>query len=51
MKHVLTSALAVTAFAAFMSWAFVSAIPAIHAWEKANDYPYGKLCELYRTCK
>lgn len=19
-------------------------------WEKANDYPYGKLCDLYRNC-
>lgn len=25
-------------------------LPRIHAWERANNYPYGKLCELYRNC-
>jgi len=24
--------------------------PEIDAWERANDYPFGKLCEVYNTC-
>lgn len=32
-------------------WSLFVAVPQIHAWEKANNYPYGKLCELYRTCR
>lgn len=27
------------------------AVPSIHAWEQANGYPYGKLCQLYGTCR
>lgn len=26
------------------------AVPAIHKWEKANDYPFGRMCEVYRNC-
>ena len=22
----------------------------VNEWEKANNYPYGKLCELYNNC-
>ena len=22
----------------------------INAWEKANDYPYGMLCDVYNNC-
>lgn len=22
----------------------------INAWEKANGYPFGKLCDLYASC-
>ena len=27
------------------------ALPDIHRWEREAGFPYGKLCELYRTCK
>jgi hypothetical protein len=23
----------------------------IQAWEVANNYPYGKLCDVYNNCK
>ena len=23
----------------------------VNEWEKANDYPYGMLCEAYNNCK
>lgn len=23
----------------------------VNAWEKANAYPYGRLCDLYHTCQ
>ena len=23
----------------------------VNEWEKDNNYPYGKLCELYNNCK
>ncbi len=23
----------------------------ISEWEKAHDYPYGRLCDLYNSCK
>lgn len=22
----------------------------IHAWEKANNYPFGKLCDVFHNC-
>ena len=22
----------------------------VNAWEKANNYPYGKLCDIYNSC-
>jgi len=22
----------------------------VNAWEKANNYPYGKLCDVYNNC-
>ena len=22
----------------------------LNAWEKANDYPYGMLCDVYNNC-
>lgn len=25
--------------------------PAIHKWERVNNYPYGKLCDVYRNCR
>lgn len=25
-------------------------VPAIDAWERANDYPFGKLCDVYNSC-
>lgn len=28
----------------------LASVPRINAWEKANNYPYGKLCDLYRSC-
>jgi hypothetical protein len=30
---------------------FGYAIPKINAWEIANNYPYGKLCDVYNNCK
>lgn len=42
--------LAALAILAVTIYAMTTGIPAIHAWEKANDYPYGKLCEVYRSC-
>lgn len=26
-------------------------VPAIDAWERAQGYPYGKLCEVYNNCR
>ena len=26
-------------------------LPDIHAWEKAHGYPYGMLCDVYRSCR
>lgn len=23
----------------------------IHAWERANNYPYGKLCDVFHNCR
>lgn len=27
-----------------------ASLPHIHAWERANGYPFGKLCEAFGTC-
>jgi hypothetical protein len=29
----------------------IDAIGYIHEWEVENDFPYGKLCDLYRNCR
>ena len=29
----------------------IVSIPHIDRWERANNYPYGKLCDLYRQCR
>lgn len=26
-------------------------VPEINAWERANGYPFGMLCDLYRNCQ
>jgi len=26
-------------------------IDKIHTWERANNYPYGKLCDVFRNCR
>jgi len=26
-------------------------VPTIHKWEVENNYPYGKLCSVFTTCK
>lgn len=41
------SALAITVFAITM---FGFVIPTIHAYEKANDYPFGHLCDTFNNC-
>lgn len=25
-------------------------MPDIHKWERESGYPYGKLCDVYRSC-
>lgn len=32
----------------FIMLAYVT--PALHRYERANNYPFGKLCDLYRNC-
>ena len=29
----------------------IVALPHIHQWERDNNFPYGKLCDLYRSCR
>jgi hypothetical protein len=29
---------------------FVHGLPAIDAWETANGYPYGMLCDVFNSC-
>lgn len=36
---------------ALCGWMLVDGLPRINAWERANGYPYGKLCEFYHNCK
>jgi hypothetical protein len=33
-----------------LSIALIAIGPRIDAWERANGYPFGKLCEVYRNC-
>ena len=30
--------------------ALLVSLPNIHRWEREAGYPYGKLCEVYRSC-
>ena len=29
----------------------ILALPHINEWERVNNYPFGKLCEVYNSCK
>jgi hypothetical protein len=53
MKHstlpaILTSLLA--GIVVLSIYCLLVVVPIIHKWEKQNNYPYGKLCDLYGTC-
>lgn len=26
-------------------------IPAVHVWERDAGYPFGRVCEVYNTCR
>jgi hypothetical protein len=44
---------AVCALAALFLFAFIAittVIPEIDAWEKSDNYPYGKLCDVWNKC-
>lgn len=46
----ITRIVAITLFAAIC----ICGLPLgakISAWERANNYPFGKLCDLYRNCR
>jgi hypothetical protein len=32
-------------------WALLFAVPAINAWEKAHNYPYGRMCDVFHSCR
>lgn len=42
---------AICAFLVLASIATLIALPRVHKWERDNNYPYGKLCEVYRSCQ
>ena len=35
----------------FGFYALLVIAPAVDRWEREAGYPYGKLCEVYRTCR
>ena len=48
ISKLFTSLLVLVSFS-FLTLAY--ALPAIDQWERDNGYPYGKICEVYNTCK
>lgn len=49
MKAMAMVALVVASFALpILSLLYV--VPAIHAWERENGYPYGRMCDVTRSC-
>lgn len=41
---------AIAVFLMLASIATLIALPRVHQWERDNNYPYGKLCDIYSNC-
>jgi hypothetical protein len=46
----LTMVVAASIICATAMLMLVIVIPQIHQWERSNNYPYGKLCDVYHSC-
>lgn len=45
------TAMLVCAFALAVAVLMLVMSPAIHKWEREAGYPYGKLCDVFQSCK